>query len=327
MTDRTFDSSMPAEVTERQAVGLTFRDRVHAEARATWNGRWRWLWRGAAAVLVLLALSQRWDLVSTYDFYLFAILSAVVPAWLCADLLSIRTRDNPDPLREWSPAEFVVRAAGRLLPFLLAEAVWVGAFVGVSLKHDIGQNSGSAPILPELDIRRWSQFPNWWLAWTTVFLISGLTYAAWAGLLSASVRRPRRWAVLLLATLILTHVGIALLSTAMHEGDGFTANLAHGSWLQAAAVVPPNVWLGVLSARVLLDHWPALAPGRWDLSWLCWSASVMWLLYALIPALLTWWIAARRYRRHPYTAADELDRTEMRSPAVDYAGRGDRPWH
>lgn len=301
MTDRTLHSPLPTAVAERSVAGRTFRNRVRAEARATWNGRRRWLWRGAAAVLVLLALSQRWDLASTIDFYLFAVLSAVVPAWLCADLLSIRTRDNPDPLREWSPGEFAARAVGRLLPFMLAQAVWVGVFAGMSLAQDIGRNTGSPTFLADLTIRRWSQLPNWWLAWTSVFLFSGLTYAAWAGLLSASVRRPRRWVVTLIVTLVFTHLGTALLSTVLFGGDGFTANLAHNPWLQVAAIMPPNVWLGVLSARVPLDHWPALARDSWDLSWLCWSASVMWLLYALVPALLTWRIAAQRYRRSPHT--------------------------
>lgn len=295
MTDRTLHSSMPA-VTGRPAAGPAFRAQVRAELRATWNGRWRWLWRGLAALLVLPAVLLNGDPFSPGGLYLFAILSAVVPAWLCADLLSIRTRDNPDPLREWPPREFAARAAGRLLPFLLAEGVWAGAFTAASLLRDIGRNHGASAILPDLNIQRWNQLPLWWLAWTGVFLISSLAYGAWAGLLSAAARRPRRWVVTLMVTLVGTHLSTVLLSTAMREGGGLVANLAHGPWVQVAAIMPPNVWLGVLSARVLLDHWPALAPDSWDLCWLCGAASVMWLLYAVAPWLLTWRIAAHRYR-------------------------------
>lgn len=294
MTDRTLHSTMPA-VTKRPAAGPAFRDRMRAEARATWNGRCRWAWRAAAAVLGVTAFALPGDPFNTLAFYVLAILSGVVPAWLCSDLLSIRARENPEPLREWAPEEFAARAVGRLLPFLLAQAAWVGIFVAASLVRRIGAASPGPPGMNDLTIQRWSQLPMWWLAWWAVFPISGLAFAAWAGFLSGSVRRPRRWVVTLITTLVFTHVGTALLSAALREGGGFVANLAHGSWVQVSAIMPPNVWLGVLSARVLLDHWPALARDSWDLSWLCGCASVMWLLYALVPALLTWWIAVRRY--------------------------------
>src|SRR3712207_3571597 len=88
---------------------------VRAEVRATWGGRFRWLWRVLALgvqVWVSFTRDLQW-LNSSWTFMTLCGLACWGAAWLCADLLSVRFKGNPDPLREWRPVEFLARAVGR----------------------------------------------------------------------------------------------------------------------------------------------------------------------------------------------------------------------
>jgi hypothetical protein len=271
---------------------------VRAEMQATWWGRFRWLWLlSAIAVEVWMAQESRLQL-GDWPFQLLCAFAAWIPAWLCADLLAVRYPGNPDPLREWRPSEFLARAAGRLAPFYLVLLLWVGTYTGRSLVQEAANPGNSFPDTGGMAAD--------WTAWTVVFLASALPYAAAAALLSATARRPRRWlvtpVVVVLGSLVLDNTLVALLNLVD------TSDLL-APWRYAWDTSPdellqwclwPNYWIGFHSAWL----WGKLPEWAWSglrggssLAAFCWSASIAFLAYATVPALATWWIAARRYRQ------------------------------
>ena len=275
------------------------REAVRAEARATWRGRFWWLWLLAAVGIELWALLEPNPLFGDPLFRVLCVLAAWVPAWLCAHLFATRAKDNPEPLREWLPAEFLARAAGRLLPFFGVLLVWTATFTGRALLADLNSGGGSG-FIPEAEL-----FWSFWCAWSLVFVASGCSYAAITALLSATGRRSRRWAIVPFVLLVGLYLD-SLLYTTMFGSGAFAGTRpstpAQGFWWDVTHLqIAPNTWTGVWSAAnlaVLIGHPPPLE--RQDgFGTLCWLAGAAFMLFTAAGAVLLWAIAARRYRRHP----------------------------
>jgi hypothetical protein len=283
-----------------EASAFAFWRAVRAEARATWLGRFAalWLLLGAAQT-AWVALAPATDLGRQPEgpFWAVCALACWVPAWLGADLLSLKYRRNPDPLREPAPVEFLARAAGRLLPFMVVELVWVGMLTGRSL---IGQIAAPPPVLA-VDA---AQFPSAWLAWTVVIIASGMPYAAFAAWLSGTARRPRQWLIAPFVVVFgsLTLVWVLELSNraAGGSGSGFLPPPDQYHWF----VLLPNYWVGVGYSLTLLGAAANnLMPGvQWGFSAVCWVATVLFLAASVPPALAVRAVARRRFKRHPNTA-------------------------
>jgi hypothetical protein len=297
----------PAAVEERRKRGGLWAA-VRAEAAATY-GRRRRLWSAAAVLLPVLAGAITGhsaslvfgDLVSLLGLPWWA-LSCWGPAWLCADLLSIRTRDNPDPLREWRPAEFWARALGRLLPFygvfLLTAAIFAARALGDG-------PSGTANRMWSLGagLSRWEEFGAWWLALTGFLVLGGLPYAALAALLSGSQRRPRRWLVAPAAVWLGSALAIALFTLiSMRWGSSIQVYIWTAlGWRDGLLVglVCPNVLVVAVAAGTLDELSRALGGSRGGgLPDVLWPVTLLLILAALPAAGWVAWIARRRYRRN-----------------------------
>jgi hypothetical protein len=279
--------------------GFRFRSAARAEAAKTW-GRFRLYWGLAVLAWVAWLAFGPWTsglrpggLLTSPTFAALCSLATWVPAWLSADLLSLRFKGNPEPHREWPPIEFLARAVGRLGPFFLAQAIWLLVFAFRHLHHEF---TLGAILAPQTTVRSaadlWSTVP----AWTLPFFASGLYQASWAALASALFRRPRRW---LLMRMLL------VLGTALNVWAWALGSFIFGSvpWLYVGA--DANVWLGALFAALLMYWtggsflWGWGGPGHF--ASVCYLASLAFLAFTLPLLLLTWWIAARRRRRHPFT--------------------------
>jgi hypothetical protein len=281
---------------------------VRAEARATWwGGRGRFLWPAAGAALFLwMAVTRDHDWMRpAAPFVALCALACWGPAWLCADLLSLRFPGNPEPHREWRPVEFLARAAGRLGPFWLVLLLLAGTYCAGALAHDLaaGPPKGNLTLRPSPS--SWREFPAWWSAWTAIFLVSGVPYAASAALVSAFFRHPRRWLAAPVAVVFFT---LPLLAAMEFAGDGVLPD-SLSSFLRDVEyyAAMPNYLLGFSANLTLQKELPTVFNGLngalGALPALCIIAGVFFLAGAVPPVLAVWRIAARRHRRHPFTAA------------------------
>jgi hypothetical protein len=300
-----------------------FWEHVRAEAGRTWGGRLRFIWMlTAAAGLALLGWVECPGLMATLMATLrpvggtgaalpvlgepaFAALCALtcwLPAWLCSDLLATRWAGNPDPLREWSPAELAARAGGRLLPLYAVLTLWIAAYTGRAVAFDLALPSGRGFIgSAGLQISA-RQAASWWIAWVAVFLISGLFYAAAAALLSATSRRPRRPVIVPIVVIFASLAGLELISLSGPQASLFRETLQKAT--DASQFTPwvamPNFWFGYLSAGLVAEHLPAALkpePVGFDFDQICWMASLAYLLYTLLLVRVIAWMSARRCRR------------------------------
>jgi len=304
----------------RPGAGGPFWAQVREEIRATWQSRCRWLWVTLAVIGELLLsyllespASVAFQAASgspSFDQWAFLALCGLacwVPAWLCSDLLSLNFPGNPDPHREWGPAEFLARALGRLLPFTAVLLMWAATLAGRSLLDQLATASGNN--LFSFGLQEWGSFLPWWSAWTVVFVASGLPYAAGAALLSATARRPRRW-LITPAAIIATTGGmlglLALTPTWVHQGMSLISTWLNGPLpdVLRQAVLAPNFMIGVQAGGALLTVGRAVSAGRWntDFGGLCIAASLCFVAFAVPLASAVGWIAARRLRRHPRSA-------------------------
>jgi hypothetical protein len=265
--------------------GPSFRSRVAAEARATW-GRFRVLWlllAAGAALAVLLCSDLRFE---GWPFRVLCIAAAWVPAWLGSDLLALRFKANPEPLREWHPAEYLARALGRLGPFSLALLLCTSIYTFRALRHEM--QTGSPPLTGP------AGFPGAWSGWAFVFLASGTTYFLAAALLSAVSRRPRRW-VIFPFVVLLGHGVDSLFPPVMGTPRPLTVRIIES--ITELAIYPnlwPGVWMGGLLSEVTgADQ----GPGVSDFAVLCWCASAGFLILSAAGTAALWSIAARRCRR------------------------------
>ncbi|MGV3722624.1 MAG: hypothetical protein ACO1SX_17105 [Actinomycetota bacterium] len=270
-----------------------------AEARAAWGGRFRWLWLALALgfeAVMLFATIEPGEFFQQWSFRALCLLAAWLPAWLCADLLSLRFSSNPDPLREWTPAEFAARAAGRLAPAFLALLVFAATLTTRFVASD--QTLAA------------QGFFRVQLGWTVVILASATTYAATAALMSATSRRPRRLpvvAVIVFVGMLCDFAAASWVFAGMRSTtpmDITLSNIAlHGS--------TPNLWIGVAAWGIF----SALRLGKWAFERGCWAATAAFLTYTLGVSALIWRIAVLRYRRHhPSSQAAEMPRRATSDP-------------
>lgn len=254
---------------------------ARAEARATWGGRFRRLWLSLALgfeAAMLFATIEPDQFFQQWSFRALCLLAAWLPAWLCADLLSLRFSSNPDPLREWTPAEFAARAGGRLAPAFLALLVFTATLTTRFVASD--QTLAA------------QGFFRVQLGWTVVILASATTYAATAALMSATSRRPRRLPVVAAIVFVGMLCDFAAASWAFAGMRSTTpmditlSNIAlHGS--------TPNLWIGVAAWGIF----SALRLGEWAFEKGCWGATATFLTYTLGVSAVVWRIAVLRYRR------------------------------
>lgn len=288
--------SVAAERPTGTRAEAPFGELVRAEHRATWYGRYRGLW-GAGAVLVealiiglyappinglhvlqgalIAAMGMGWPVFFLLGLCLYWPLALVWTgtAALCADLLSIQYRENPEPHRQWHPREFLARAVGRQAPWLGWSVTWLCTWLVLEFwTSHTGRISVSRgmPTLALSPMSRWEAAAE--LGEIIALVVPA--FAAVAALLSAASRRPRR--------------GRLTLATWM-----VTLLLAVGNQVLAFQLSAPDYRFGVLYDEFL------------------------WAGETLAAAGAVWWIVARRYRRHPYTAGDDTDRNPARVPAVD----------
>lgn len=292
---------------EEPAARSRFWEDVRTEARATWGGRFRRLWIALAVALVVTSLIMPRVVVSGLaPEIIFGIglhlwtLAVWGSAWLGADLMSLRFAANPDPLREWTPREFLARALGRLGPLYLLILVAGGVYAAHSVANALLTEQRT--YLEELT--SWNAAPMYCLGWTMLPLAAGLPYAALAALLSATARRPRR---------LLIAIVVVVFGTLFGGGGVYLLD----RWLIRSSIMPgflygdllilyalaPGFGLGTLSYAAIEDvFWGTETPFvRY-----CLIHSAIMTLYAVPPALATWFIAARRYRRHPRTAPPQF---------------------
>ena len=200
---------------------------VRAEMRATWWGRRRWLWIGLGVACFSILAVLTWaftDLARRIQpAYMipFLWLACWPPAWLGSDLLSLRFTANPDPLREWRPAEFLARFVGRLTPLL---GVLTVTMTAINLGEGVYDTS---PLLS-------------WAEVTAPFLASALCYAALASLVSSLAKRPRRWLITPLVVIF---------------GSGLASGFWAGRWAWVAAgvllavAIVAGFWIWLIAAR------------------------------------------------------------------------------
>jgi hypothetical protein len=292
-----------------------FRRRVREEARATWGGRFRWLWRIAAlGALGFAALAPKPGFEEP-GFGVMCALAFWVPGWLGADLLAIRFRGNPDPLREWSPAEFLARAIGRLGPFLAAETVWLAVFCGRPLIDDLttqGPNNLSGAGFHPLGQLVWGNLWLWWAAWVLVFVASGLPYCAAAALMSATARRPRA----LLVTPLVLVVGSTLVCLLVDAKPIMGSSMNWPEFFAKPQLLSFQVGMG--SAQWLIDHGQGVLTrsDRIEFPELCALASEAFLAYMVVLALPVWYVAERRHRRHPSAGRRTVEETSVSEPPL-----------
>ena len=228
--------------------------------RATWWGRWRWLWLGLGVAGLGIAV-----VTSDVDLQLFlSVLVSWPAAWMGSDLLSLRFAGNPEPLREWRPAEFLARFVGRLGPFLgvVGAALVAFEFLPVAQRRELtiwlAERSG---VIPHE-------------------LAALVEYALEAALLSALFRRPRRG---LITVFVL--FASCLRSFLLWQPDDV-------EWL--SLLTTSEGWYYLAIMLVMSPRW------SWALrshlgSW--WAAAGVLLAVAIVAGFWIWLIAARRYRR------------------------------
>jgi hypothetical protein len=258
------------------------------EARATW-GRFRRLWLALAALAgaVLALAPMAWLEGAGEPYRAFPLLCALTcwgSAWLGADLLSLGFKQNPDPLRQWRPAEFAARAAGRLLPFNVVVLALVATLIGRSL-HE--QYSGGPFI--------------WTWGWcAAAVMCSGVPYFAMAACLSATARKPRRWAAAPAAVVMGSLAVCALLwAVDLRLGGSVGVKIPSADQLPLFFTAP-SIAVGIDSALLFTPLLPISSPfGSTDTAEYYGVAAVAFVLYAVPPALIAWAIAERRYRRSP----------------------------
>ncbi len=297
-----------------------------AQAWVYWGGRRLWLW------LLLATGCEAWLVfapevgLSSPAFQTACAVSCWIPAWVCADLLSVRKPDNPAPHREWRPRAFLLIAVGRLVPLLAVLTVWCGTYVARSLLDEL--HSSPAPFFQA--IQEWRDFPAVWLAWTLVFVVSALTYAAASALCSSLFRRPRRWlvtsAIVVPASVIVAGVAELMFLPYLDRGGWAGSSLANPPFAATLALLTPNYLVGsTLAAGTLgwlekhgveLDWFARIVPP--GIAIFCWIATLFFLCGTLALVLATGWVARQRYLRHPYTATTPADSDE---PVPDTAPR------
>ena len=209
------------------------------------------------------------------------------PAWLGSDLLSLRFTGNPEPLREWRPAEFLARFVGRLAP-VLGVLLATGAAFSLGGLGDVTLQGKSPPLF-------W-----YWSNWAGVslpFLASALCYAAVASLVSSLAKRPRRWLISPLVVIFGSGLatGFGEWKRFLRLGPGETEYLLF-------LVGTPNLQVGYFWGVLLRD----LASDRLGLDLdIFLAAAILFLTVAILAGLWTWGIAARRYRRSRAVQSDE----------------------
>jgi hypothetical protein len=162
----------------------TFWELVKAEFRATWCGRWRWLWLCAGAA-VLGWVGHAWCQVNYWPLRAVPVMGLgiayIAALVLGSDLLSLSFAANPTPQREWPGRAFLARAVGRmigLLPSLAVLAVFSQFLMTLLVTGE----------------RVPGQF--FWRGLECVQIVVHACFLfAVAALLSAAVRRPRRFVV------------------------------------------------------------------------------------------------------------------------------------
>ena len=276
--------------------------------------RWRRPALGLAALAFEAVLLFSPDLSFNGNLFpLLCCLTCWLPAWLCADLLSIHTRTNPEPHREWAPREFLARARGRLGLFFPVLAVWVSTWTARSVMEDL--KSPPNGLFNVVDPKSATAAIFVWLAWTAVFLASALAYAAGAAMLSGLCRRPRRWLLVPLLVVGVSFVAMAAIGALIPPSSpglpSITAPLSN--W--QAFLVFPNYTLGITTALAMGNQIDALPePTRQAISQVIgrglapfsWLATCFFLLITAGAVSITWWVAHRRHRRHPYTVTREM---------------------
>jgi hypothetical protein len=277
---------------------------VRTEMRVTWLGRTRWLWAVVAAAGVAWLLLEPGSDLSSMTFTVLCGAMCWLPAWLCADLLALRFSGNPDPLREWRPAEFAARAVGRLVPAYVWLLVCALVYIGRCL---LSPGSRLTPLIAER-----TQFLAYWWAYTVVWLLSGVPYALGAALFSGMSRRPRPWLVtpfvLLFGTLL---VGLIC---GMPTGPPYSPRMPVLDALEFTLrdrtyYLAPNRSLGGWGAATIYTS--LCGPMTYEPDWhyhfteVCWWASAAFGLLSVPLFFLVWRVTAVRYRRHPCTAAAE----------------------
>ena len=244
-----------------------FWDAVRAEMRATWWGRWLWLGLGAGCVfgtIVWWLENLRWE----WPFELIPALVFWPPVWLGSDLLSLRFAGNPDPLREWWPAEFLARFIGRVGPLIGVLCVPVAALSLAETTFIIVNGPSRVDAVA-------------WAGLTFMLLAAAVCHAAVAALVSSLSRRPRRW----LITTLLGCAGYILVERRRLFGfDPWMGYVPAPNW---PTWPRPQSPLHALRTAPLVDYPPEGA----------WGMAIVYVGIATLAGLLAWWIAARRYRR------------------------------
>jgi hypothetical protein len=161
-----------------------FWELVKAEFRATWCGRWRWLWL-CAGVALLGWVGHAWFQVNYWPLRAVPVMGLgiayLVALVLGSDLLSLSFSTNPQPHREWPGRALLARGLGRLtgiIPFLA-----ILAFCS-QFPMELVVTGERVP----------GQFLARGLECVQILVHAGFLFMV-AALLSAVVRRPRRFVV------------------------------------------------------------------------------------------------------------------------------------
>ena len=251
-----------------------FWEAVRVEARSTWWGRWRWLW---IALAVLTEAVIVWDFTGAAVQEEVAVANFVcgllvwLPAWLGADLLSLRGDVN-DPMRLPRPAEVFARFVGRVLPCLFVLGLIAATFVW--------RLSG----VPTATAR---------VAWTVVLLSGALTYASVSALTSAVSRRPRRWIITPLVVVYVSGLArlpywINVLGNKIDMADLWDPVLTEG--LVAPQILIAEYWGNALLNRSGLKAYEAYG-GRGEIGWV---AATLFLLVAGAALSFGWMVVEYR---------------------------------
>lgn len=241
-----------------------FWPRVRAEMRATWERRYR-AWMVSWLLVELLILGLYMPAIGLMDgmriglsrmpalapvsipLLLLGVVWPVLLVWtgaavLGADLLSLNFRENPEPHREWHPVEFLARAVGRLLPWLLMALLWLWTWVGMQLWAQSMQPAVglSQPYRLNIGFADQGAGPAGFVLGLLLFSVG---FATTAALLSATTRRPRRGRIVLMTGLLMILAAI---------GNQQLAQTASELYFQQGLVYYLVLWTAETGAVIVL---------------------------------------------------------------------------
>jgi hypothetical protein len=277
---------------------------MFAEMRRYWSGRVLWVSIALALALEVWAcVANPWNLLAIASgvpeptFILVANLACWVPAWIGSDLIALRDRAGAVVVQTWQPRRVLGRAAGRLLPFLLAELVCHATLVTRALAHDLATMPQRDPLLAGAMIEHWREFPHWFCPWMAAFFAAGVAYMAWSAGLSCISQRPLRWVMTLLSGLLIPYALVWFFRPL--ESTDFQPV----SWHDPTTVLTLNNYQAGAYPAMKLNELVLWAAGeRWVAFGVPQFLSLIaacFLIFAALPTLGVWWIAASRYRRSP----------------------------